>query len=450
MKWVLLAVLAACRPTVEGGDAGGNGGAEDGGAPGEGDLDLRVHDEVATVLLASWEQPEAAERTWLEVRREDGSSFTTPEKAREAGPAEQAILGLYAEEAVEVRLHAVLDGADEVLASATATTGPLPAGLPEPEPIAWVPELASPEEWVLISVDADGSRWYDGPFYVTIMSRDGRITWYREVPDHRASMFPRPSRTGPTLLYDASTTYTMTGGTPALHRVSLDLAVDETVDMPGFVYGYEELPDGTLLRDRYTGSLGYGLVAQAPDGSVEEIWSCTDWSGQSYYYCYTNTVNWSEERDSVLWSLVERNTVVEIDRATGEVLHYWGEARGAGAIEPEEAAFDFQHFPNFTPDGTLLVSMHGGDETQRAREYRLEGDDLVEVWSYGEGVDEYAYYSGEAARLPNGNTLINYGTGGAAREVTPDGEVAWDVDWGERLLTGHMTLVADLYDLNGE
>ncbi len=36
---------------------------------------------------------------------------------------------------------------------------------------------------------------------------------------------------------------------------------------------------------------------------------------------------------------------------------------------------------------------------------------------------------GEAVRLPGGNTLHNYGSLARAREVTPEGEVVWDIGW---------------------
>ena len=155
----------------------------------------------------------------------------------------------------------------------------------------------------------------------------------------------------------------------------------------------------------------------------------------------------------MLWSLPYHDTVVEVDRDSGDVLRVFGEIGATHITDPANALFDFQHYPNYTPDGTLLVSMHieGTDDQQRAREYVVDDGTftLTEVWSYGEGVDEYAYYSGEAYRLANGNTLMNYGTGGAAREVTADKEVVWDIEFPDRHLNGHLTLIDDLYALLG-
>ena len=63
-------------------------------------------------------------------------------------------------------------------------------------------------------------------------------------------------------------------------------------------------------------------------------------------------------------------------------------------------------------------------------------------------------YKGEAQRLDNGNTLVNYGTGGVIREVTPGKETAWHVKWDADFsddhfnkMVGHTILIDDLYTL---
>ena len=80
---------------------------------------------------------------------------------------------------------------------------------------------------------------------------------------------------------------------------------------------------------------------------------------------------------------------------------------------------------------------------------------LVEKWSYTQGT-EWTWAKGMAIRLPNGNTLANYGTGGAIREITPDKQTAFhvkfDVPTGDdyfNKMVGHNVLINDLYALNG-
>ena len=97
--------------------------------------------------------------------------------------------------------------------------------------------------------------------------------------------------------------------------------------------------------------------------------------------------------------------------------------------------------------GHLLLSTRASEKAQEtvAREYALEGGELVQVWSFGEGEGVYAPILGEARRLDNGNTLENYGGGMRIREATPEGEVVWDVAWDDMGTMGCTWPITDLY-----
>ena len=69
---------------------------------------------------------------------------------------------------------------------------------------------------------------------------------------------------------------------------------------------------------------------------------------------------------------------------------------------------------------------------------------------------EWPVFKGYNLRLANGNTLVNYGTGGVIREVTADKKtvfhVKFDVPTGndyDNKMVGNTVFVADLYALNG-
>lgn len=83
------------------------------------------------------------------------------------------------------------------------------------------------------------------------------------------------------------------------------------------------------------------------------------------------------------------------------------------------------------------------------REYELDDDaqTLRQTWSFGEEQGILQQYAGEAHRLPNGNTLHNFGTSPRVQENTPDGELAWDVDFGGTRLIGRTVFLEDLYQL---
>ena len=419
------------------------------------DIDVDLHDDVDTVLVVSWVEEQDVELSWIEYQFED-TEMSTPPIMRVAGEQSAVLLGI--PPITEVTLQIFSQTGEDITQSKVVTTqtGALPGDLPAPSLVSYDSSLASPEGWVLISVDtSDPGEWYQGPFYIIILDRQGRVVWYYSIPDRRVSMFPRVALDGTHLLFDESTAYFSTASTSRLHRLSLDFSYDETIDVEGLVYGYTELAEGGFIRDK-GGWGGYSLIEQDVSGEERVIWDCNTWLSANYPHnglCYSNAVNYSPETNSVLWSLPYHDTVVEIDRDSGEVLRVFGDVAPTHEIVPSDASFDFQHYPNYTPDGTLLVSMHieGTTDQQRAREYTVndETGELTEIWFYGADVDEYAYYSGEAWRLANGNTLMNYGTGGAAREVTPDKQVVWDIAFPDRHLNGHISLFDDIYALLG-
>jgi hypothetical protein len=84
---------------------------------------------------------------------------------------------------------------------------------------------------------------------------------------------------------------------------------------------------------------------------------------------------------------------------------------------------------------------------------------LVRTWIYGDSTSdgpEWTASRGMALRLSNGNTLVNYGTGGVIREVTTDKKTVFYVkfdltssnDYFNKLV-GHNFFIDDLYSLNG-
>ena len=81
------------------------------------------------------------------------------------------------------------------------------------------------------------------------------------------------------------------------------------------------------------------------------------------------------------------------------------------------------------------------------KEYEMNYDTqtLTRVWAFGFGEGVRSTQMGEAHRLVNGNTLHNYGDGERLREVTPDREVVWDLDFRDYL--GRTTPIEDLYEL---
>jgi hypothetical protein len=426
----------------------------DSGLPAVQALSVDVGASMPTVLVATWLQG-APGPVRVAYSVDDGEWRSTPPRVASVGPQRELLLGLPADHDVEVQ---VLVGADEVVAAATTgRTGSLDSSFPLPSLITYDPDRASPEGFVLGSLNREDGGWINGTYYVFILDRRGRVVWLRETPDGHWSLYPRPSRDGTHLILDESTYWSdardASGG--LLHRTTIDGASYASVEVPGLHHAWDELPDGTIVWGSVQAMGAERIDARRPDGPIETLWRSDEYFASLglITYAESNSVQYDEVSDSILISFYTNNTVVEVDATTGEGRRMFGALAGSYAFVPPEAQFVWQHAANFTPDGTLLVSAHPPDgvEEQRAWEYRVnDGDGALElVWAYGEGTGLFARTAGEAFRLPNGNTLINYGASAQIREVTAGGDVVWDVDWdGERLI-GHTTLLGDLYDFTG-
>src|SRR4029079_15116375 len=113
------------------------------------------------------------------------------------------------------------------------------------------------------------------------------------------------------------------------------------------------------------------------------------------------------------------------------------------------------HLPQFTKDSAAGPNQHAFEEFMIDRNNKR----LTRLWIYGDSTSdgpEWAASRGEAVRLSNGNTLVNYGTGGVIREVTKDKksvlyvkfDITATIDYCNRLV-GHQFMLDDLYALNG-
>lgn len=424
-------------------------------------VSVTVHPQTSTILLVTWTQTRAADTTWLEFGFGGSSVMTSRPAAGVLGVHRDAVLGVPEKTSVSVRIVSQQDGRACKSKDYEGTTGAIPSGLPRPQVLAYDAARASPERWLLGAVEdstggcSNRSCYVDGLSWLYIMDRQGNIVWYWADPaSNSLSSFPRMARDGEYLWIEKSRAAT------GVVKLTLDRRYYETLAIPDLADCIDVTTDGSLLYDA-----NHVLFEMSPQGTVRTIWSCANHFGDTED-CYSNTVNWNPTDDTVLLSFPRLNTVMQIDRQTGTVVGQYGDAPGSYTFAPATWSFEFQHFPNITPQGTLLVSSHlpsfpegspAGPQQHAFVEFAIDRTNrrLVEEWSYSDGT-EWPQSRGMAVRLPNGNTLGNYGTGGAIREITPDGQtvfhVKFDVPTGDdyyNKMLGNCMLIDDLYALNG-
>ncbi len=309
--------------------------------------------------------------------------------------------------------------------------------------------------YILTSIDQPNDIGTPEGSWVIILDRDGRIVWALETSAFSLTIHPRLSADGDAILMDLNSHFGQfdRGAASQVQRVDITGTVQQSWDTPGLHHPFTQLPDGSIAWGAWGDELET-LEILDPDGTQRTLWTCDDYhaaQGLPDTPCSSNTLSWSEARDSFLFSFYTTHTVVEIDRSSGETQRWFGQMPGSWSFEPSEGEFVWQHGAYITDAGTLLASMKRdalAEETV-AREYRLdpEGEILEQIWSYGNDQGLYAPELGEAIRLPGGNTLLNYGSGVRLREVTPEGYVAWDLDFEGATLLGRSEPIPDLYTL---
>jgi len=457
------------------GSSGAAGGTSMGGA-GCGDsfvtgIDVQVHEDVNTLLVVTWTQSVAADQTWLEFEFEPNNPLRSPAKPGTMGAHSEVALGTPGDTEVTIRIVSRMGSVDCSTTPFTGTTDPVPSGMPVPTILSYDPTLASPERYLFGAVeDSDGGstqNYYLSTFWLYIMDRQGRIVWYYADPTTLAtSSFQRIARDGK-YIWIEKRCFGCGGFSESVLKMTLDHSYSEEIPVDGLADCIDVTDDGALLFDRND-----QLWEMNAAGTFRMIWDCADHFGGNFQ-CYTNTINWSEADDTVLMSYPEENTVIQVSREDGTVVGQYGDAPGSYefaaplTMPPAAWGFGFQHFPNISIDGTLMVSSHMPGYTdfnttptpnQHAfLEFTIDraNERLIEKWRYTEGT-EWPRAKGMALRLANGNTLGNYGTGGVIREVTMDKQTAFHVKWDApggndayNKMVGNNVLIDDLYALNG-
>ncbi len=133
----------------------------------------------------------------------------------------------------------------------------------------------------------------------------------------------------------------------------------------------------------------------------------------------------------LLISMRNASQVVKVSSGNGDVIWRLGGRRSDFTfVDDPLNGFFRQHGIRRLPNGNVILFDNGNEHTppaSRAVEYELDEEKMTArmVWEFRDTI--FALAMGFADRLPNGNTLICYGTGGRIREVTPEGEIIFEM-----------------------
>lgn len=124
------------------------------------------------------------------------------------------------------------------------------------------------------------------------------------------------------------------------------------------------------------------------------------------------------ESGDVLICMREISTIAVISLAEATVKWWWGPGELSGP-----------HQPTLLSDGKILIFDNGRDH-QRTRLLTVDPATRRITWTWTADPPELFYcpLAGGCEPLPNGNFLVTNSIAGAAFELTPDGQIVWELD----------------------
>jgi len=140
----------------------------------------------------------------------------------------------------------------------------------------------------------------------------------------------------------------------------------------------------------------------------------------------------------ILTSSRNLSEVTKINRETGEIIWRFGGKNNQFQFVNDEHGISYQHDIRPVPDQENHYTLfdngnHHSPPFSRAVEFELDTVHMTatKIWEYRHSPDRFAPYRGNAQRLPNGNTLINWAEGELPKvtEVTSEGEIVYEMNF---------------------
>ncbi len=154
-------------------------------------------------------------------------------------------------------------------------------------------------------------------------------------------------------------------------------------------------------------------------------------------FCHANSI--CEDLDgNIIVSFRFLDEITKINKSTGEIIWRMGGSKCKNnQFEFENDnnggffGFSHQHTSTILPNGNLLLFDNGNlriPNFSRAVEYKVDEKNkkVTKVWEYRNTPDIYSNFMGSVKRLPNGNTLINWGEKKIS-EIKPDKSIALEL-----------------------
>lgn len=224
-----------------------------------------------------------------------------------------------------------------------------------------------------------------------------------------------------------------------------------------FAYDIQPYAMDTIVEGGDPNALLEGVVIQELDSEHNLVfeWSSWDhfhitdnpymapWTGVELNFIHTNSIDIDEDGHFIISSR-NLDEITKIHRTTGEIIWRWGGTQSDFEFV-NDYPFTHQHTLRCLGDNNYLLydngnhssSFTGTSNYSRAVEYELDLNAMTctKTWEYIHPDSLFTPSIGSTQRLPNGNTLINFGNlqlqemGSIILEVTPENEVVFQLEY---------------------
>ncbi|MFN8257304.1 MAG: aryl-sulfate sulfotransferase [Bacteroidales bacterium] len=194
-----------------------------------------------------------------------------------------------------------------------------------------------------------------------------------------------------------------------------------------------------------------GLVIQELNENKDVVFQWRSWdnfkisdavdislTGNSVEYVHGNALALTAD-GNILLSSRQLNEITKISLSTGKMIWRLGGKNNAFDFINDPEMFCRQHHVQELQNGNITLFDNGtchDPQITKIKEYQIDtANHTAElIWSYQHPTNMYCSTMGNAQRLENGNTFINWGMipsedKPAITEVTPDGTIVFELDF---------------------
>jgi hypothetical protein len=402
---------------------------------------------ITTVATVTWTTPEPG-TGHVEFGTTKELGLTTPVTETAEREHSQLLLGLTAD---TLYYYRVITESGDTSELKSIRTGYLPPGMPAIQVVG-----SGHDQFVATTLlGANAS--------VLVLNPQGQIVWYLKDESGLQLFRTRLARDGTSFLYNVARATGEPSPDSELVRVSLDGSEKSSVVVPYLAHDFVELPDGTLaaLVVKFEDAGGVQIKSNAivevtPDGVITEVWSALDCFDPAIHmssepeqgWTLGNAVDYDETDDVYYFGSRGLSSIARIPRGTRTCEWVLGSTGNTIDFAPGSATFLHQHQFHVFGDRVLV---HDNDGTMaresRVLEYQLDlaAGTATEVWSFTSTPPVYAPVLGEALRLDDGDTFIDWSYAGQLERVSATGETTWKVNTSVGGALGYATLFESFY-----